>query len=33
VRDPWGNRLVVLDMSKGRLATDEDGNVVGTEPL
>ena len=33
VRDPWGNRLVVLDMSKGRLATDEDGKVVGTEPL
>ena len=33
VQDPWGNRLVVLDMSKGRLATDEGGNVVGTEPL
>ena len=33
VQDPWGNRLVVLDMSRGRLATDEDGNVVGIEPL
>jgi len=33
VQDPWGNRLAVLDMSRGRLATDEDGNVVGIEPL
>jgi len=30
VADPWGNRLVLLDMSKGALKTDEDGNVVGT---
>src|SRR5262245_47930669 len=29
VKDPWGNRLVLLDMSKGRLATDASGNVVG----
>ena len=29
VEDAWGNRLVLLDMSKGRLATDTDGNVVG----
>ena len=29
VQDPWGNRLVVLDMSKGRLVTDAEGNVVG----
>lgn len=29
VRDPWGNRLVVLDMTKGALVTDEAGNVVG----
>ena len=29
VRDPWGNRLVVLDMSKGRLRTDAEGNVIG----
>ena len=30
--DPWGNRLVVLDLGKGRLATDAEGNVVGNEP-
>jgi adenosylhomocysteine nucleosidase len=29
VRDPWGNQLVLLDTSKGLLATDEEGNVVG----
>lgn len=29
VADPWGNHLVVLDTSKGFLATDEDGNVTG----
>jgi len=29
VRDPWGNQLVLLDTSKGLLATDEDGNVTG----
>ena len=29
VHDPWGNRLVLLDMSKGRLVTDSEGNVVG----
>jgi predicted enzyme related to lactoylglutathione lyase len=32
VRDPWGNRLVLLDMSKGRLVTDELGNITGNEP-
>ena len=32
VRDPWGNRLVLLDTSKGRLATDDSGNVIGVEP-
>ena len=31
VADPWGNALVLLDMSKGRLATDEHGNVIGNE--
>ncbi len=30
VADPWGNALVLLDMSKGRLVTDEGGNVIGT---
>lgn len=28
VRDPWGNRLVLLDISKGPLSTDADGNVI-----
>lgn len=27
--DPWGNEFVILDMSKGRLSTDEEGNVTG----
>ncbi|WP_344870219.1 VOC family protein [Deinococcus aetherius] len=27
--DPWGNRLVLLDLSRGLLITDERGNVVG----
>ena len=30
VHDPWGNRLVLLDMSKGSLITDAGGNVTGT---
>ena len=30
--DPFGNRLVVLDMSKGMLVTDDGGNVVGVRP-
>ena len=29
VEDPWGNPLVLLDASKGLLATDADGNVTG----
>jgi catechol 2,3-dioxygenase-like lactoylglutathione lyase family enzyme len=29
VEDPWGNPLVLLDASKGFLATDADGNVIG----
>ena len=32
VQDPWGNRFVLLDLSKGLLNTDEDGNVVGNQP-
>jgi lactoylglutathione lyase len=32
VRDPFGNELTLLDQSKGRLATDRDGRVVGVEP-
>ena len=31
VADPFGNVLVMLDMSKGRLITDSEGNVVGNE--
>lgn len=31
VEDPWGNRLVLLDMRNGRLATDAEGNVVGVD--
>ena len=29
VCDPWGTQLIVLDTSKGLLATDVDGNVIG----
>lgn len=32
VQDPWGNRLVLLDMTKGRLVTDSEGNITGNEP-
>jgi predicted enzyme related to lactoylglutathione lyase len=32
VEDPWGNQLVLLDSSKGLLATDEEGNVIGNAP-
>jgi lactoylglutathione lyase len=33
VRDPFGNVLVILDQSKGKLATAPDGQVIGVEPL
>ena len=29
VRDPFGNVLVLLDQSKGRLMTSPDGHVIG----
>ncbi len=29
VEDPWGNRMVMLDNSKGRLLTDGEDNVTG----
>ena len=32
VRDPFGNELVMLDQSKGALATDDEGRVVGIKP-
>jgi lactoylglutathione lyase len=28
VKDPWGNRLVLLDSTKGLLRTDEQGYVI-----
>jgi len=31
VKDPWGNELVLLDDSKGRLVTDEEFKVIGVE--
>ncbi len=31
VADPWGNRFVLLDLSKGVLKTDEQKNVIGVE--
>jgi len=33
VQDPWGNELVLLDMSKGRLRTDDLGQVIGNEAV
>ena len=32
VQDPWGNRFVLLNTSKGLLVTDDNGNVVGNAP-
>jgi predicted enzyme related to lactoylglutathione lyase len=32
VADPFGNALVVLDLSKGTYATDSDGKVTGVRP-
>ncbi len=32
VADPWGNVLVMLDLSKGRLAVDGERRVTGNEP-
>lgn len=29
VEDPWGNRLTLLDLSKGIFVTDTEGNVTG----
>jgi predicted enzyme related to lactoylglutathione lyase len=29
VADPWGNHLVLLDLSKGTFQTDKEGNVTG----
>jgi len=32
VEDPFGNRLVLLDSSRGQYRTDEEGRVLGLEP-
>src|SRR4029078_3288991 len=29
VQDPWGTNLILLDTSKGLLATDAAGNIIG----
>jgi predicted enzyme related to lactoylglutathione lyase len=31
IRDPFGNELVILDQSKGKLVTDRNGRVTGVE--
>ena len=31
VADPWGNRIVLLDTSKGLLQTDTEGNVIDAD--
>jgi lactoylglutathione lyase len=33
VRDRFGNELVLLDQSKGKLTTDAAGRVIGIAPL
>jgi predicted enzyme related to lactoylglutathione lyase len=32
IRDPFGNELVILDQTKGRLVTEPDGRVTGVRP-
>ena len=32
VSDPFGNALVLLDLSAGRYVTDADGRVLGVQP-
>lgn len=29
VKDPWGNKYVILDHTKGTFITDNDGNIIG----
>jgi hypothetical protein len=33
VEDLWSNRYLLLDISKGLLATDENGRVTGNLPV
>jgi hypothetical protein len=32
VQDPFGNRLVLVDLSAGRYRTDATGGVTGVDP-
>ena len=32
VADPFGNPLVLIDLSRGTFTTDADANVTGNEP-
>jgi len=29
IEDPWGNKMVILDTTKGTFTTDTEGNIVG----
>ncbi len=29
VKDPWNNKYVILDLTKGTYITDDDGNIIG----
>ena len=29
IKDPWGNKYVILDSTKGTFVTDNDGNNIG----
>ena len=31
IEDPWQNRFVILDSSKGQLRTDASGSVIGSD--
>lgn len=31
IKDKWNNKYAILDMSKGKYVTDEDGNVTGVK--
>ena len=33
VKDPWGNILTILDLSKGLLKMDDKKNVIGNKPV
>jgi lactoylglutathione lyase len=33
VKDPWGNKYVILDSTKGTFITDNDGNIIGLKNM